>query len=561
MKKALHHLMFLIMLLCGQTAMAEDYTFQEGENTILENVSVNGTYTVKQTGKVVIETMQQNFTITCAGVTAEPKTVYIDSYNTRYDVQAKAGDVISITASFCLGNKLRITELGEGQINILPVATTPAANTTFVWNTSGMVTVQFNTPVTATNATVTCGGKSYSVDNFRVNAQFVSFNITSAINAAYEAGTATEGKNMTIRITGIADLYDSTNKYAGTGNYIFAYKTPHQQGTLLSATVNGQELQQGVNNYTFLSFYAPDNQDGIFTFEFSKPVKSIEHATLNMGNLDQATAGKYYYEEIEDVTIDGNKVIVDVRGMLRSYARMFPSVDISQETTNPDERGYVNYNNINLAITNVIDENDNTMYSSAQGSVGSFSYTFNYEEIVDNIAMDGDNIQEGEAVKCGQEIRLWVDQKVKSINGIKVSYKIPQGALDEETAAKGMQRAEEIEGDDLPDYETVTVNLDMSNVRIEDDPTGCVVVFNIPSEMKYAVEAEQVRVVVGVTTTNGMPHDLVINFFYESVPTAINAITTANPDAASAAYNLAGQRVNSDAKGIIITNGKKIIKK
>lgn len=554
--------MLLIMMLCGQAVMAENYTFEEGENTLVLNVSVNGTYTVKQTGKIIIETMDQGFTITCGGVTVTPKTVYTDGgYNTRYDLQAQAGDVISITSSFCMNNKLRITELGEGQIQIKPVSITPAASTTFSWNTSGMVTVQFNTPITASSATVVYSGKSYSVDEFRVSNQFVSFNITNAINEAYSNGL-TEGKPLQIRITGITDLYDNTNKYGGTGNYIFAYKAPHQQGTMTSAVVNGQNLQLGMNTYTFQSFYATDSEDGIFTFEFSKPVQSIQNTTLTMGNLDQSTIGKYYYEELNDVVkIEGNKVTIDVRGKLRSLARMFPSVDMSQEVTDPEERGYVDYENISLAISNVIDENGNSMYSSAQGSVGSFSYTFRYNEIEDNIAMDGDGISEGDAVVCDQTIRLWVDQKVKSVNGIKVSYKVPQSVIEEETAAKGYALLDEpIDGEDLPDYATVTVDLDMSSVSIEDDPDGCIVVFKIPSEMPNAVEEEQVRVVVDVTTTNGMPHDLVINFFYNAVPTAIDAITTAKPAAVNAAYNLAGQRVNDNAKGIIIMNGKKVLK-
>lgn len=554
--------MLLIMMLCGQAVMAENYTFEEGENALVLHVSVNGTYTVKQTGKIIIETMDQGFTITCGGVTATPKTVYTDGgYNTRYDLQAQAGDVISITSSFCMNNKLRITELGEGQIQIKTVSITPAASTTFSWNTSGMVTVQFNTPITASSATVVYGGKSYSVDGFRVSNQFVSFNITNAINEAYSNGL-TEGKTLQIRITGITDLYDNTNKYGGTGNYIFAYKAPHQQGTMTSAVVNGQNLQLGMNTYTFQSFYATDSEDGIFTFEFSKPVQSIQNATITMGNLDQSTIGKYYHEELNDVVkIEGNKVTIDVRGKLRSLARMFPSVDMSQEVTDPDERGYVDYENISLAISNVIDENGNSMYSSAQGSVGSFSYTFRYNEIEDNIAMDGDGISEGDAVVCDQTIRLWVDQKVKSVNGIKVSYKVPQAVIEEETAAKGYALLDEpIDGEDLPDYATVTVDLDMSGVSIEDDPDGCIVVFKIPSEMPNAVEEEQVRVVVDVTTTNGMPHDLVINFFYNAVPTTIDAITTAKPVAVNAAYNLAGQRVNDNAKGLIIMNGKKVLK-
>ena len=564
MKKALHLLFLLVMLLFGQTAMAEDYTFQEGENTLKENTSVKGTYTVKQTGKIIIETQHQNFSITCGSTTASEKTVYTDGgYNTRYDITANAGDVLNISTPFSYGNKLRITELGEGPIQIKVVAVTPKNGGIFSWNSSGMVTVQFNTPVTATGATLTYDGKSYSVDDFRVNSQFVSFNITNALDQAYSAGL-TQGKAITIKITGITDLYDNTNKYAGSGNYTFPYKAPYQQGTMTSSTVNGQSIEVGMNDgYNFMSFYNPANNDGVFTFEFSNNVQSVEKVTVTMGNLDQSTTGKYYYEEMDDVKIQGNKIIVDARGKLRSLARMFPTVNMADETTDTEDRGYVDYSHINLALSNVQDVNGNFMRSPGQGTVGSYSYSFNYEEIVDDIAMDGANCAEGDNIKAGTRVELWISEQVQSFDGVKINIKVDNGQAPDE------------EGN--PVYATGTINVPAGAIEVlESDPSvGTVIAFTIPElkavvmedggaeepvEKEYpAVDGQNYIVYLQVTTTNGLPHDLKIEFMNAST-SAIQDINAQSAAKSSTAYNIAGQRINGNAKGIIIVDGKKMVK-
>ena len=45
------------------------------------------------------------------------------------------------------------------------------------------------------------------------------------------------------------------------------------------------------------------------------------------------------------------------------------------------------------------------------------------------------------------------------------------------------------------------------------------------------------------------------------VPTGINNITTEATDANAPAYNLSGQRVGKNAKGVLIKNGKKYVVK
>lgn len=82
------------------------------------------------------------------------------------------------------------------------------------------------------------------------------------------------------------------------------------------------------------------------------------------------------------------------------------------------------------------------------------------------------------------------------------------------------------------------------------------------TEVKLTVAAQQnnaaAREANVMLQWKGAKH--IVKVTQEAGPTGINTITT-NDDANAPAYNLAGQRVDSNANGVVIRNGKKVIKK
>lgn len=544
MKKLLRLIMFIAIALNVQSAVAQT-KFNEGVNEVTANAAVNGRYTVQKAGIVTIETQERSFTVRCGDVEANVVTAYSGAYNTRYDVLAKSGDVISIVSPFYFGSLIRITEIGRNSLPLNLVSITPNADNTFSWSSSGMITVQFNTDVTSSGASVAWNGKKYSVAEFRASgSQFVSCNITEALNNAYDAGMK-QGDDFTVTFSDIQSADDPANKYNDTGVLTIKYKAPYAQGRLVSAKAGTATLQVGGNDYNFMSYYSLETQDGIFTFEFSENVGSIAEASLRMGSLTEASNGKYYMEKLKKVYIDGKRVTIDMRGEDRSLAKMFETVDFSQLETDEDSRGYVAFDHIDLVLNGVQDTHGNTMYSSGQGTIGSYTFTMVYKELEDNLAYEADSPLEGEVVVEGQNVGVWISEDVKSISSVKVTYYV----VEDETLEE-------------PIYAPVTTSYPLSLVANEPYPDGgSIISLDLPTQMNGAVEGEPVRVSMSFTTANDMPHSITLNYYYKMTPTGIATLPNAQQPSSAAKYNLQGQRIAAPRRGqVYLEGGKKHIK-
>lgn len=530
-----------VMCLFAHVAMAADYVFQEGENHFTEYQSVRATYTVKTDGKVLIETGEQGFTITNGNVTASPRQALNGGgYTTAYELDAKTGDVIRISIDFAMSGFLRITEMGNGPIPVKLIIITPTTDTTFTWNNTGMITAQFNKAVSASSIVLKWNGHTYDTDDIHLGSQFVSCNITNALNQAYSDGL-TAGQPIQVVISGIADLDDPSNLFNGTGTLTINYIAPLQQGRLLSATFGGTAISEGGSGHTFLSYYDTAQSDGILTFEFSEDVKSISSIELSMGSADLISLGKYYNEPLF-FDIQGNKVLVDLRGIDRSLSKMFPSIDIDAEKDNTDERSHIDLTRIFLNVKNVIDVNGNYMYSAGQGTVGSYSYVFNYKELTDEFMWDYEGLAEDDAVIENDRITLWLCEPV-TVNSVTVNYYVIADV-----------------GEEGLIYEPASVSIPAASVSVTEDTYGDTYLSFVLPDMPGAAEEQRVSILISVNSASGMPHTIVPKFYYKEQPTS--GIAQMPTDAAlpsSAIYNLQGQRVSAGTKGMLIVNGKKLI--
>lgn len=546
-------------------------------NLVSKSDAFTATYTAKTTDVLNISSPEVFASVECNGETYGYKVVYgTETGAYKYSFNVEEGQTVTFKSDMWMnpGTRVYIT---EGVLKLAVTNINPGTQgQPFPWSSQGMVTVNFNKFVTATKAYIQCPAlqnKQFNVDDARLGgSSSLSCNITNALNEAYEAGLQ-PNMPVLVKFEGIKD--EDKVAYAGTGVLTLTYLAPKQQGRLVSATTNdGKTALDGT--YTFKSYFDTEEKDGLFVFEFSTNIKQIGDAglgvggaVLSMGNLDQITEGRYYSKALP-YEIKENKIIVDARGELRSLARMFPSVDFTEEET--DERFIIDNTHINLALNNVVDTNGNFIYSSAQGSTGTFSYTFNYYEIEDNIVMDGDREEdkEGSVKEEGSRIQLWIDQEVKKIDGVKVYVKVDNN--------QGYEVGENEE--QIPIYGTAEIIINPEDIKtLSTDPDdGTVIGFNLPASLKVTMQdgssseganmectpvvGSTIRLVLQVTTTNGMPHDLVINYIYkEDLTTGIDNVNdNLNPNLNGVAYNIIGQRVKADTKGIVIINGKKVVK-
>lgn len=561
----LKYLLIVIALafLSVVNASAIDYVFTEGENTVTAYKSVNATYTVKNTGKVLIETKETYTDVSIGDAKFSYTYVSGAAYQFRYEIEAKSGDVIKMSLGFNMQTSVRITELASSKISVELVSVGPTENKAFSWNTAGHVSVMFNTPVMLSGVSLKANGKSYSADQVNSSMGNVGFNITYALTQAMADGLK-QGADFTIEITGIADVNDPTNLYNGDGKLVIRYKAPFVQHNYVEATMNGTKLNSGtvVTNVKFDSFYPEDGEDGVITFVFDDNISSVGDCYLSMGILDQDPLGKYYRESLRPV-IKGNTLTLDFRGKLRTLVRMFPLIDVGNLDPNDRMNAAFDTSHISLRIGNIKDSNGNPFYTNIQGNVGSYSFVFNYNEIEDFIAMDGDNIAEGDPVSGKQDVSFWISEPLKKVNSVRVVYMVEE--VIEEAKALGSESSvleeDEQEEDPAPALVPMEVYIPSSAITVAPDPEGGVILSFTMPELPDAVKDESVRVIMDVTTESGMPHDLVMNFIYSGETVSGISSITAPTLSATAAYNLAGQRVSPSTKGIVIVNGKKVIVK
>lgn len=556
--KTLRLFFVLVSLLACGMINATDITLNEGQNMISVNdFVVNATYTVKSTGKVVIDAAVSFDKVECNGKTYTATYAPGSSKGAyHYEVDAEASQVISLECSFFLsnGSSIWITENGAGPVPISVQQVSPARNATFTWTYAGMMTINFNKSVIYDNIYLVAGGKKYPVDEATAGSS-VGCNLKYAIQKALDEGSMKTGDRFVVRIEGLREMTDPTNRYNGNGILEVAYLAPAFPGELVSAKADGQDIHVGaLNSYSILSYYDAEGEEGLFRFEFSKNVKSLSRVRLMMGALDRSAEG-LYYEGSAPFTIEGNTVTVDLRGELRSYARLFPGVDLEAM----DVMGTAEFTSIALSLVNVIDENNNPMATDMAGTIGSFTFTCNYKELVDNIVMDGDRAedQEGSVKDEGDVVQLWVDQELKAIEGVSVYFKI-------------VDEGQGVDEEGNPAYVDAMVQIPVADVRIlSSDPyDGTVLGFTIPKlqsrieqggQLIQAAAGQPLRVVLKVKTMNGMPHDLVINYVTRASEDGLRTVTSSLGDAYI--YNLNGQQVDGRAaKGIVITGGRKILK-
>lgn len=566
MKKCLHLIMlaFAIMLSANADA-AKNVTLTSGKNIIscTPGTEIVATYITTKTDiiqigctaawSVTYEGQEQPFKNTFGALTG--------AY--QYKFNTEEGKTITMTINTL--NLEEVVYVTEGKLQLKEESITPASGP-FNWSRQGAVSVLFNMLVTASKVVVRCptlSNKEFDCDDVRLGgSNILSCNVTNALNQAYEAGLQA-GNPFLLEFSGVMD--EDNEKYMDTGVLTITYIAPQKQSQLVSATTNGGKTTID-NTYTFKSFFDPEEKDGLFEFEFSGNIgeigdKGTGGITLSMGNLDQTSEGRYYNKEVP-YTIEGNTIKVDARGELRSLARMFPSIDFTAETEG--DRFSIDTEHITLVIKSVRDTDGNFVFSPGQGTIGSFSYTFHYKEIEDNIAIDGDRTEdlEGSVKEEGSRIQLWIDQEIKKVDGAQVYVKVDNN--------------QGVDDDENPIYGTGMIEIPASNIEtISSDPDeGTVLGFNLPSSLEVTVidgsksEGETmvctpvvgsvIRIVLQVITTNGMPHDLVINYLYKEDPsTGINKVAISRQQ--NAVYNIAGQRVNANAKGIVIINSKKVI--
>lgn len=544
----LRKVLTLLVIFFSLAASAKDYKFVEGVNRVDAYTPANATYVPEQDGRVLVE-CHEVWDVKYDGNTYEHSYVPGSSYAFVYEIASvKAGTPITMSQGFPMNTQVRITLFSGGVIPVEVLNVIPAQQSKFDWNNSGMVTVGFNKVINLKSIKFVAGEYEADVDDVHFSSS-LGFNITKPLNEALTIGAVNPGEKFQIIINGICDANDKANLYNGDGKYVVEYIAPSPQHKLVSAKVGDAMLSyMEANTYTFLSYYAPTADDGLFVFEFDGEVGKVGGVLLTMGALDLDSQGKYHRSQLP-YTVEGNRVMVDARGTLRTLAVLFPAVveeDVEEGEDASDVIGSFDTEHITISLVNVSDVNGNVFLSDAPGSVGSYSFVMNYQEIIDEAYIDGDNKQDGDFVAQGEEVSLWLSNANIGFDGLEVTYFVEVPAED---------------GFGEPSLQPRIVVV--TDYKVEPDGFGGVVItFNVP-QMPEVAEGSTVRVALNnATSKDGMPHYLYIEFKASASTTDCIGQVGVEKNKSARIYRLDGTETGEKpAAGLYIQGGKKIIVK
>ncbi len=503
----------------------EGVALQEGMNELQVYAPVTAYFKAERDCKVLIEAEDQ-YLVTYQGQTFAFEYIPTNSPANVCEVDnVKAGTSVVLTSDFVMNPMVRITTLESGVTVPLEVhGVTPAEGSSDFWANNGQLDVTFNKQVSLSGAQLVAGQTSVNLEILHVSSA-VSISMGTTLNSLLTDGLLTTGQTFEVVLSDLCEAGNHDNLYDGTGELRLSFVAPKPQFSLVRTMVADTELfTSGLNPYSFLSYYAPDGADGLFVLEFEQEVGSVDGALLQMGNRDLDADGKYHESSLP-VSIDGNRVLVDARGVLRTLNILFPAVveaDTEAGETTDSGLGDFDRSHITLRVMNVVDTNGNAFRANQAGNVGSYSYYMNYRELVENINLDGDNKRAGDYVYGGETIRLWLSSSDVTFDGLQVTYLV-------EVEAESYESRTEVQTEYLT----------------EADPYQGIIIEFVMPEMPNVAVGQPVHVsLLNAVTSDGMPHDLSIDFKAEEMIVG-NIESLGNEAPTANVWTLTGQRIDN----------------
>lgn len=380
---------------------------------------------------------------------------------------------------------------------------------------NSLVSFTFNKDVKFNTAKITVGGEDYSI-TANPQGRFISTEAKAVLIDLYENNLLKEGDDITFTISGVTSA-DGTQEL---GDVKVTYKAAAKPIMLVS-----QENTPGHGLNTFLSWMPENFSNGVVKLTFNGRVNNrtyMPHASLTYGNIEYENDS--YYEELP-VVVQGETLLVDLRGVLRTLATM--------KVTNM-------YDNITLQITNVRDTKGNYAYSEGLGTLGSFSFNYTFKIVDYELTTDFTPAKGGNIDKA-KNVEMWVRETgdgVLTFEGAKFSY--------------------------VYEGQEASVDVALENIKVEADPEdedARIITVDIP-EFSRDANTDVKFELTGVTFPDGNEYaDKVSAVFKTSgYATAIDGVSV-DADKEDAMYNINGMKMKSaKTKNIYISKGKKIIR-
>lgn len=278
-------------------------------------------------------------------------------------------------------------------------------------NVTGSTTVAayFDMDVDVEKATISYKETSTKLEVIQTYKTMMSVDYSTALYDMLSNKEVSEGDTITITFSGIAADADATKLYNETGVLELKYKAP-----AMPVSITAEVLPE-----TFLSYWESGDEAGKVVIEFNDSLYSGDNedyqaaARLMYGRSENSD----YYVEDATVTISGNTLTIDFSGKQRNRAAMS-----STTLYYMDEFGAVSSDSLRpmtLKVYNVYGTDGQAAYTGVQGNVGSYTYTFPYEEV---LAWQFDP-EDGSTIAGVDTLKIAVENiEVLSYRGVAMGY-------------------------------------------------------------------------------------------------------------------------------------------
>lgn len=368
----------------GQTYDLSAYNFQ----------TVTATFTAPTAGEYYLDGGDFDVFSDEAYTTSVHPTSYLQNNNNGlYTFNLAEGAKYYLKAGFLMGSTYlkvyRDVQLELDHAN-------PEIGSTLISSGYPQVDFWFNIAIsTVENVTLTAAGETFSPTWRLVNDRIVTIEIKEILNQLYTADKLHEGDAIDFSFK-LADK--DGNLYHGDGLFEASYVAGRKSATLVSAVMPPK----------FLSYFAPGQASSLVKLTFDSELSTTRPAQLRLGFGNVEYEGEYYTETIDGV-VDGCSVTFDLSGKRRIPAEMVASG--------------TDYGIMALMCGPFYDTQDQYVYSSGQGKMGSMDYALAYEQLAPAEIYSQFTPENGTSLSGTDQIEIWVRTMASfSYDGVKITY-------------------------------------------------------------------------------------------------------------------------------------------
>ena len=253
----------------------------------------------------------------------------------------------------------------------------PALGGVYSPASSDHILIVFNQNVLFSQATISAADQSAVVDT-RTNGSSVAIDAVSTLRKWYANGTLTGGEELTVTLKNLTSA-DGTPIEENGGNGVYKF----------IAAPKPVEMVSHVLPSTISSYQAESSENTRIEFTFSGDIEANPTVQLCYALLD------IDFEYVEDLptTVNGNVVTADLAGKRRTSADMSTSGRTDSV--------------IYIRLLSLHDAEGNSVWSSGQGSTGSFYYEVPFNEIARVNVLSEFTPANGSDITNESSINIW----------------------------------------------------------------------------------------------------------------------------------------------------------